>query len=123
MIDSDNFNAKKEQEATKKPAEKETRDSTPPNCGQVPVAMPQSTSAQHSDMSMAQIYALQISLWTLLILILIGMSVFRIRAERKRLAKKCPHCGMGLEHWADECGMCKKSIFVYPPAPESRSNR
>ncbi|MEW6734608.1 MAG: hypothetical protein AB1489_25005 [Acidobacteriota bacterium] len=93
----------------------------PPNCGQIPVAMPMpmvgsptAIMAAHPQMPMTQVYAPHISVVSLLLLMLAGSIVFRIRYQRKRLAKRCPHCGIGLERWADRCGMCNKSIFVYP---------
>jgi hypothetical protein len=118
MRATENVTAKQEQAQTKQQV------NTPPNGGQVPVATPMpmvgapdSVMAQHPDMPLTQVYAPQISLAAFLLLTLLGMIIFRVLAERRRLAKKCPFCGMGLERWADECGMCKKSIFVYPDAP------
>jgi hypothetical protein len=124
MRDSENIKAQKE----KTISEKRTDPGAPPNGGQVPVAMPmpmvgapESMMAEHPDMPMTQVYAPQISLAALLILMTVGMIIFRKIAEKRRLAKKCPHCGMGLERWADQCGMCKESIFVYPSTPVGHS--
>jgi hypothetical protein len=89
----------------------------PPNSGQVPVAMPMDTStttAQQTEMMMTPNYALYFSIGSLLLLVIAGAVIFRRIAHHRRYCKPCRNCGAHLERWADECGMCKKSIFVYP---------
>jgi hypothetical protein len=110
--------------------------SRPPDCGQVPVAMsnePQpeaeavvlkpvtggepalKTAVERPPLMPAtQVYAPQIAAGSIFLSILIGFVVFKLRADRKRLSKRCPHCNGRLERWADECRNCGKNIFVYP---------
>src|SRR6185369_6367860 len=107
--------------------------SRPPDCGQVPVAVSiepnteavvqkpesggepvlQTMVGRPPQMPATQVYAPQIAAGSIFLSLLIGFVVFKLRADRKRLSKRCPHCNDKLERWADECRSCGKNIFVY----------
>ena len=67
-------------------------------------------------MPMTQAYAPHIAVASTLLSVILGLIIFKMRVKRKRLCKRCPHCGAALERWADECDSCRKNIFVYPSA-------
>jgi hypothetical protein len=112
----------------------------PPDCGQVPMAAPMEMRAKDEtptatavtdptgkqtlevsvglspEVPTAQAYAPHIAAVSILLAILFGLVIFKMRADRRRLSKRCPHCQGRLERWADECRYCGKNIFVYPAA-------